>query len=268
MNLKPAMPRVMPSAIASRPLEPVEWLVEPLIAHGDTCVIAGETRAMKSWVLLHMLLHIACGKTWLGHAVPKRRRVLYVDEDMNLRTLVRRIKRLADGAGIDLSQLDPWFIAINRQAMRFHGGAIYNLLANMAPYDPEVVACETLARVLVGDENEAASVGQFWNAVNPLVLGARRSFIITHHLSKANRQPGMPPKTEDERTRGSGAILAGCDAHLSLTRAWPEPRTILKAWKSREGEEASEFTVQLSNAGPHGACSQKVHECPVGIWRL
>ena len=83
-------------SIMEEPLAPVEWLVGPFIGLGNRVVLFGEYSAFKSWTLLHLALTIAAGRPWLDRfPVPSPRRILYVDEEMNPRTLRRRVKQLA-----------------------------------------------------------------------------------------------------------------------------------------------------------------------------
>src|SRR5262245_20567167 len=99
-------------------MPPVDWLIEPLIAKEDRVILYGEFASMKSWLLLHLSLHLAAGKPWLGKfPIPQPKRVLYIDEEMNQRTLRRRIKRLALGAGLQEESLP--FRAMSRYGLRF-----------------------------------------------------------------------------------------------------------------------------------------------------
>ena len=83
-------------------LPPIDWLVEGIIASGDRVIVYGEPGSYKSWLLLHLGLHIAAGKQWLGEfSIPQAKGVLYVDEEMSERLLRRRIKRLGLGAELD-----------------------------------------------------------------------------------------------------------------------------------------------------------------------
>jgi regulatory protein RepA len=172
--------------ISTTNLPPLDWVVEPFFVHGDRVVCAGESRAFKTWILLSLGLHVAAGKDWLGFKVGKPRSVLYVDEEMNYRTLVRRVKRIAAGSGIELDSVP--FAAMSQQGVRFHAEAAKNLVANLVPhkFDPEFVIVEALVRVLVGDENEAEDVAQFWRNVIPLTAYNKRTVLFSHHLTKAN----------------------------------------------------------------------------------
>ena len=54
---------------------------------------------MKSWLLLHLAVPLAAGQKWLGQFdIPTAKEVLYIDEEMNARTPVRRrIRELVMG---------------------------------------------------------------------------------------------------------------------------------------------------------------------------
>src|SRR5262245_25237865 len=118
--------------------EPVEWIVEPLVGHGERVVLFGEFGSMKSWVLLDLGLHVAAGRPWLGKFhVPGPRRVLYVDEEMNLATLRRRIVRL--GLGAEFEGTLP-FTTLSRIGIRFTSPFVAKQLLERldgAGFDPE-----------------------------------------------------------------------------------------------------------------------------------
>src|SRR3989442_1502908 len=80
----------------------IDWVVTDLLAHQDRALFYGEFGSLKSWILIHLGLHVAAQKKWLDtFEIPKSRSVLYVDEEMGEYRMHRRVRRLADGAGID-----------------------------------------------------------------------------------------------------------------------------------------------------------------------
>ncbi|HUE72007.1 MAG TPA: AAA family ATPase, partial [Pirellulaceae bacterium] len=54
-----------------------EYLIEDFLAAGEKCVMAGPSKLLKTSLFCHLALCLATGRPFLGHAVPKRRRVLY-----------------------------------------------------------------------------------------------------------------------------------------------------------------------------------------------
>jgi hypothetical protein len=229
------------NSIMREPLPPIEWLVEALIVHGNRAVLFGEFGSMKSFLLLHLALHIAAGRPWLGQfSIPQAKSVLYVDEEMSERELRRRVKRLGIGAGLE--DLDLPLRAVSHAGLRFDSKQAERLLKELkqADFDPEVVIIETFRRVLIGSENEAADVGGFWLNVSP-ILAAGKTLIISHHMRKPS-----PQGTGDSRHRASGStdILAGADCGYAITRVNGDAITV-ECVKLRAAEEAGRFALTL-----------------------
>jgi RecA-family ATPase len=249
-----------PVEIGSQELPPVDWIVKGLFSMGDKVLCAGESRSFKTWVLVHMCLHVAAGKDWLGMAVPKPRKVLYVDEEMNEATLRRRIKLLAKGAGIELdNKLEGNLLFLNQQGWRLHEAGSVALLKSLEKlnFNPELVVAESVVRIMVGNENSAADVGAFWRNCTPLTTGSQRSVLLSHHLAKTPMQIA-PHKNNFDRTRGSGDFGAGCDVHFSLTRpstAFNFTKLILE--KSREEEEKDFPPLTITKASGIGSVTLK-----------
>ena len=243
--LKP-LPLISLQTILQEPLLPVEWLVEPLIAKGNRVVVYGEFGSMKSWLLLHLALHLAAGLPWLGKfPIAEARRVLYIDEEMNERTLRRRIQRLARGAGIGSSVLE--FRAMSRVGVRFHelGGKALLSALEKSQFDPDVIIVEAFRRVLVGSENDAEEVAAFWRNVEP-ILKAGKTLIISHHMRKPNAQGNNANR---DRASGSTDILGGADDGFAVQRS-SKDSVVIECIKCREAEETSPFVVSLYDDGP------------------
>lgn len=247
------LPLISFETIMTEPLPPVNWEVEPFIATGDRVVLYGEFGSMKSWLLLHLALHVAAGRPWLGRfPIPKVRRVLYIDEEMNERTLRRRIKRLGSGAGLDSVALE--FRAMSRVGVTFDALGAQALLAALkaSQFDPDIIIVESLRRVLVGSENDAKDVSAFWGNVQP-ILRAGKTLVISHHMRKPSALGNNAPR---DRASGSTDILAGADAGFSVQRL-SKDAVVVECVKLREAEEADPFVVSLSEheaGGPVEMC--------------
>jgi RecA-family ATPase len=174
MPLNSPLPLISFETIMTGPLPPVLWEVEPLIAQCDRVLFYRRSGSLKSWLLLHLGLHLAAGSPWLGNVdIPGPRRVLYIDEEMNERTLRRRVGRLGIGAGFEDYRLT--FQALSRVGVRFDGHGAEDLLRALdaTEFDPEVVIVEALRRALDGNENEAKDVSAFWRNVEPIVAAGK-----------------------------------------------------------------------------------------------
>lgn len=228
--------------IVEEPLPPIEWVIEPLIPHHNRVVVFGEFGSMKSWLLIDMGLHIASGTPWLSnYAVPEPRSVLYIDEEMPEYELRRRVKRL--GVGAVLNGKDLPFRATSHLGLKFFNeGKTDELLKSLKGegFDPDVVIVETLRRVLKGNENEAADVGEFWHSVSP-ILAAGKTLIVSHHMRKANA--GFREAVRD-RASGSTDILAAADCAFAVTRAEGHLLKV-QCVKSRTVKEPEPFLFRL-----------------------
>jgi regulatory protein RepA len=208
--------------ILTGPFLPVDWDIEPLISHASRVVVAGAYSSLKSWILPHMALSLAAGVPWLRkYPIPQARRTLYIDEEMNEPSLRRRMRRLAKGLGLDAPDLPFW--TLSRAGVRFDGRTATNLLdlLGQSRFVPEVVIVETLRRVIVGSENDAKDVGEFWRAVDPIVQ-AGITLIISHHMRKPSR---MGRDMMRDRVSGGTDICcaASGNAHFSTGRESHRP---------------------------------------------
>jgi RecA-family ATPase len=228
--------------IMKEPLPPIDWLVEGLIPRGERTLLYGEWGCMKSWVLLHLGLHIAAGKPWLGRfPIAQPRSVLYLDEEMPERALRRRIKQL--GIGAELATGDLPFCAISHLGSRFREGYAEDLLKELRDkgFDPDVVIVETFRRVLVGNENEASDVSAFWQNVSP-IQSEGKSLIVSHHMRKPSTMGHDPNRN---RASGSTDIMGGADNAFSVTRKHGEDAITIECEKARTTEEPSPFVMSL-----------------------
>jgi hypothetical protein len=226
--------------IMREPLPPIEWLVESLIPIQSRTIVFGEYRSMKSWMLLYLSLHIAAGrKLFDSFPIPQAKSVLYIDEEMPEHELRRRVKRMGEGMGLQEDAIP--FCAVSHLGVRFHEEKVEALLAELRAtgFDPEIIVVETLRRVLVGNENEATHVGEFWHSVTP-ILAAGKTLIVAHHMKKPNSQH---PEAVRHLASGSTDILAGADMAYAISRN-PDHLTI-SCQKNRVAPEIPPFKVQL-----------------------
>ena len=232
-------------SILQEPETPVEWDLVNLIVHGDRAVFYGEWGSYKSFLLYHLALHLAAGKEWLGWKIPTARRVLYVDEEMNLSTVKRRFRRLM--AGMGESPADLPLQLLSRVGLHFSDQSAWTLLRCLDRWNfqPDIVVIESMRRVMLGDENHAADVARFWSNLGPL-LERGWSVYVSHHMSKPNPER---PQALRHRQSGSTDIIAGVDCALAVTRQGKSHAADVTQVKQREGEEAGTFTFLVESSG-------------------
>ena len=230
--------------IAESPELPVNWDVEGLLVHGDKCVVYGEWGAYKSFLLYHLALHLAEGADWLGWPIPQQRPVLYIDEEMNLSTVKRRMRRMGQAVG---SSKDLPLRMMTRTGLHFTETAAPALLRCLKAWNfsPSVIIVEAMRRVMIGDENHASDVALFWSHLTPL-LHAGMTVIVSHHMSKPNQEH---PQNLRNRQSGSTDILAGVDCAWAITRQGKSNVGDVTQTKQRDGEEADPWSFIVTSTG-------------------
>ena len=243
----PNPPLLTLKSILETSLPPIEWDCEPIIPHRRRVVVFGEFGALKSWLLLHLGLHLAAGTDWLGFRIPKPRRVLYIDEEMAEEDLRRRIKQLAAGMHRSPSDFPGDLRAYPRVGVTFDQAGAQRLLMHLRreAYNPDVIVVESLVRVLVGNENFAWDVAAFWRHVEPLLRGGA-TVIISHHMGKSFDDGAHEPKPLRARARGSTEILAGADVGWGVEIVVEGSRSRLSCVKTRASATPRPFMVALT----------------------
>lgn len=253
-------PLLLHADVVAQPLPEITWDVAPLVARGDRVVFYGEFGTFKSWVMLHLALHLGAGAPWLGFNIPQPRRVLYVDEEMNELELRRRVKRLNTGSPMGGT---PQIAYLSRRGVRFDGYGASTLLAYLREqkFSPHFVVVDALRRVLVGDENKAADIAAFWHHLEPI---SRQGITvcITHHM---NKPPVEGKRAARYRASGSTDILAGSDASFAIETVANRPGVqIAKVTgiKARSAMERASFLIQLEDVGEGTTLTPAVEEAP------
>ena len=236
-------------AIVREPLPPIEWIVQTIVSKGERVLLYGEFGALKTWLLLHMGLHIAAGRKWLGcFEVPKPKAVLYVDEEMTEYAIRLKVRQLVEGSGLGTDNLD--FQVSSREGVLFTemGGRILLERVRLANYKPEVIVIDSMRATLVGSENEQMDVIAFWRAIEPL-LKAGITVLVAHHMRKP-REEGPDPNRY--RASGSTAIISGSDSAWAVTRHGKDTSCTLEAIRIRMALEPPPFAVGFQFNGETG----------------
>jgi hypothetical protein len=180
---------------------PTEFLVDRLLPRACVAMFFGRADALKTWIVLSLLLAIATGRTWLGFAT-KQARVGLVDFETGKVNTARRLYMLRAGD-------NPNFGAVSFAKLKPNDQKFWQALK---PYRLDAVGVDSL-RVANpgGDENDSEE------AIVPLKLAAEFSeetgcaVLWIHHAKKASND-GWP------EFRGSGAIEDQVDVTFAVRR--------------------------------------------------
>lgn len=182
-------------------LPPATFLIDGVLVRNTLAVLWGKPGSGKSFVALDWALSLAVGAWWFGRSVEKSR-VLYV---------------AGEGVGGLNQRVEAWQIArtiynIDDDMLAIHPGAVNFLDAQWAAalvelaqeLQPALVIADTLARVMVGgDENAARDMGVAIDAANKVQNATGASVLFVHHDTK-----------EGSTMRGSSALLGAVDTSV------------------------------------------------------
>lgn len=239
--------------VLAHPLPLIKWLVGPdrpdrggLVAEGERVMLVGESGSQKSWILIHLGLHLAAGRDWLGFKVNRPYRVLYVDEEAGPQGAEGRLHMLGSGTGVGL---EAPFAMSNRAYFRAHNQLNTRSFMDWAKkqmppewWPPEVVMVDTMRATMTGTEDKSENIVAYWEHLAPLI-GDTTVFLV-HHMVK-------PPEKEGQSrgkysARGSGRIVEDPDVVLMLHRPNAQQAvTVIEQKKSREEIEYPPFRVEL-----------------------
>lgn len=200
-------------------------LIENVLRRGHKMLLAGPSKAGKSFVLLQLALAIAEGREWLGWQCAKGR-VLYVNLELDRASCLQRLKILyeaKDWRPENLGNIDIWnlrgkAVPMDRLAPK--------LIRRAQKRGYCAVIVDPIYKVITGDENAADKMAFFCNQFDRLCTELGAAVIYCHHHSKG----AQGQKSARDRSSGSGVFARDPDTLLDLIELQIEKpmRTVLE----------------------------------------
>ncbi|MDE8044268.1 AAA family ATPase [Erysipelothrix rhusiopathiae] len=201
------------------PLSPP--LIEGVLRQGHKMLMAGPSKAGKSFALIGLTIAIAEGSKWFGWQCTQGR-VLYVNLELDRASALHRFKDVYKSIGIkpkNLKNIDIW-----------------NLRGKVVPMDklaPKLirraqkqgyiaVIIDPIYKVITGDENSAEQMAHFTNQFDKVASELGASVIYCHHHSKGSQGS----KKSMDRASGSGVFARDPDALIDLVELELTPELV------------------------------------------
>ena len=186
-------------------------LIEGILRQGHKMLVAGPSKAGKSFTLIELCIAIAEGKKWLNWQCAQGK-TLYVNLELDRPSCLHRFKDVYNALGIkpnNLSNIDIWnlrgkSIPMDKLAPK--------LIRRASKKDYIAVVIDPIYKVITGDENSADQMANFCNQFDKICNELGPSVIYCHHHSKGS-QGG---KRSMDRASGSGVFARDPDALLDL----------------------------------------------------
>lgn len=186
-------------------------LIKGVLRQGHKMLIAGPSKAGKSFALIEMAIAIAEGQKWLKWECAQGR-VLYVNLELDRASCLHRFKDVYTKLGIpvnSLNNVDIWNLRGKTVPM---DKLAPKLIRRAHKKNYTAVIIDPIYKVLTGDENSADQMAHFTNQFDKVATELGCSVIYCHHHSKG-AQGG---KKSMDRASGSGVFARDPDALIDL----------------------------------------------------
>ncbi|MCL2298886.1 MAG: AAA family ATPase, partial [Firmicutes bacterium] len=186
-------------------------LIEGVLRQGHKMLLAGPSKAGKSYLEIELAIAVAEGVNWLRWSCAQGR-VLYVNLELDRASCLHRFKDVYAAMGLPPKNL--------------HNISIWNLRGKSIPMDqlaPKLIRraakkkylaiiIDPIYKVITGDENSADQMARFCNQFDKVCNELGCAVIYCHHHSKG-AQGG---KRSMDRASGSGVFARDPDALLDM----------------------------------------------------
>ena len=188
-------------------------LISGVLRQGHKMLLAGPSKAGKSFALIELCIAIAEGKTWLGRFSCAQGKVLYINLELDRPSCLHRFKDVYAALGLapdNLRNIDIWNL---RGASVPMDKLAPKLIRRAGKKGYTAVILDPIYKVITGDENSADQMAKFCNQFDVVCRALDCAVIYCHHHSKG-AQGG---KRSMDRASGSGVFARDPDAMLDMT---------------------------------------------------
>mgnify|MGYP000015339810 CR=1 FL=1 len=202
--------------------ELAEPLINGILRKGHKMLIAGPSKAGKSFLQIELAIAIAEGRNWLGRKCAQGR-VMYVNLELDRASCLHRFKDVYTSMGIspsNLSNIDIWNLRGKAVPM---DTLAPKLIRRAQKKDYAAIIIDPIYKVITGDENSAEQMAKFCNQFDKICSEVGCATIYCHHHSKGS-QGG---KKSMDRASGSGVFARDPDAQLDMIEL-PVPEAMRK----------------------------------------
>ena len=186
-------------------------LIKGVLRKGHKMLVAGPSKAGKSWSLIKLCIAIAEGLDWCGFKCTQGK-VLYVNLELDPASCIDRFKKVYSQLQVNqpnVNNIDIWNLRGKSAPM---DKLAPKLIRRALKKKYDAVVIDPIYKVLTGDENSADQMAHFCNQFDKVCTELKASTICCHHHSKGTQ--GL--KRSGDRASGSGVFLRDPDAYIDL----------------------------------------------------
>ena len=213
-------------------------LISDILRQGHKMLLAGPSKAGKSFALIELSIAIAEGKEWIGFPCT-RGRVMYVNLELDRASCLHRFKDV--------------YAALHWEPKHLENIDIWNLRGRAVPMDklaPKLIRraakknyiaiiIDPIYKIITGDENSADQMAAFCNQFDRVCTELGAAVIYCHHHSKGLQGQ----KRSMDRASGSGVFARDPDALLDLIEL-EVPESVYKLEADKAEIEACRLALE------------------------
>ena len=187
-------------------------LINNVLRQGHKMLLAGSSKAGKSFALIQLCVAIAEGTEWLGNFQCTQGRVMYVNLELDRASCLHRFKDVYTALNLppdNIGNIDIWNLRGKAIPMDKLAPKLIRR-ANKKNYIAIVI--DPIYKVITGDENSADQMAKFCNQFDKVCNELNCAVIYCHHHSKG----GQGMKRAMDRASGSGVFARDPDAILDM----------------------------------------------------
>jgi RecA-family ATPase len=186
-------------------------LINGILRQGHKMLLAGPSKAGKSYALIELCCAIAEGRKWINWNCAKGR-IMYVNLELDSASCLHRFKDVYEALGWEphnIENIDIWNLRGKSVPM---DKLAPKLIRRAAKKNYIAIIIDPIYKVITGDENSADQMANFCNQFDLVCHELNAAVIYCHHHSKGTQGQ----KRSMDRASGSGVFARDPDALLDL----------------------------------------------------
>ncbi|WP_353853103.1 AAA family ATPase [Dehalobacter restrictus] len=186
-------------------------LICDVLRQGHKMLLAGPSKAAKSFALIELCCAIAEGRKWFNWSCAQGK-IMYVNLELDRASCLHRFKGVYEALGWDpqnLNNIDIWNLRGKSVPM---DKLAPKLIRRAQKKSYIAIIIDPIYKVITGDENSADQMANFCNQFDRVCTELGAAVIYCHHHSKGSQGN----KRSMDRASGSGVFARDPDALLDL----------------------------------------------------
>lgn len=197
-----------------------QYLIEPWLPKNTIVQVFGYSGHGKSLFIQHAMGALTAGNRYFGpFEIGRPARVLYMDFEMGMATIARRLMDLKSVHNDTQDRLNIWTPFIDKREINLHNREGLQELQGWIEFcDPDVIVIDTIRSAYPGLQENSADE---WSKVNQLAVKLRNSglsVVLVHHSNK-------PSESGIGREAGSTNQLTVLETQIRVTQVFEDEDT-------------------------------------------